>query len=173
MNGCTRMVHARRTPIGLPSCRAFGVLIGLQAEANAAIVPHRTSPVLRVSVAVLLNSCFARNKRLLCPRRGAGLALLALLALLLAAALFGSAVAHAFDAQRLALAAQALGPRAVAAVGPLQQLIAQGARATDDSRVRATNQFFNDAIQFVDDIRGLGHVRLLGFAAAGARQGNG
>jgi predicted transglutaminase-like cysteine proteinase len=106
---------------------------------------------MRVSVAALLEPCYARTNGLLRPRRGAALAMLAVLALMLGAVLFGSALAHAFDAQRLALAAQALGPRAVAAVGPLQQLIAQGSRATDDSRVRATNQFFNDAIQFVDD----------------------
>ncbi len=44
------------------------------------------------------------------------------------------------------------GPRAVASAPAVQQLIAQGARATDDSRVRATNQFYNDAIAFADDI---------------------
>ncbi len=62
-----------------------------------------------------------------------------------------SGLSHAFDGARLAQAAQSLGPRAMASVAPLQQLIAQGARATDESRVRATNQFFNEAIQFVDD----------------------
>ncbi len=58
---------------------------------------------------------------------------------------------QAYDSQVMINAARAYGPRAVAAAGSVQQLIAQGSRATDDSRVRATNQFFNDTIQFVDD----------------------
>lgn len=77
-------------------------------------------------------------------------------ALIASAALLGAPQAQAFDGQRLALAAPSFGARAVASVTPLQQLIAQGTRATDDSRVRATNQFFNQAIQFVDDIEAWG-----------------
>lgn len=71
----------------------------------------------------------------------------------------GSLVAlapRAYDSQRLALAAQAHGPRAVAGARSLQQLIAQGARVPDDTRVQAVNQFFNDAIEFVEDVDGWG-----------------
>ncbi|MEO8281273.1 MAG: transglutaminase-like cysteine peptidase [Ideonella sp.] len=57
----------------------------------------------------------------------------------------------AFDGQRMLAAAQAYGARAVAGATSLHQLITQGSRATDESRVRATNQFFNDTIQFVSD----------------------
>lgn len=63
---------------------------------------------------------------------------------------------RAYDSQRLAAAAAANGPRAVAGVGSLQQLIAQGARVPDETRVPAVNKFFNDAIEFVEDIDGWG-----------------
>ncbi len=59
---------------------------------------------------------------------------------------------RAFDSQRMIASAPAFGARAVASAPSVQQLIAQGSNATDDSRVRATNQFYNDAIAFVDDI---------------------
>lgn len=71
--------------------------------------------------------------------------------LLVCAALLVGITPLAFDSQIMLHAARGYGPRAVAAAGSLQQLISQGSRATDDSRLRATNQFFNDAIQFVDD----------------------
>ena len=58
----------------------------------------------------------------------------------------------AFDSQRLTIAAQALGPRAVAGAKVLQDLVARGAAAPDDLRIKATNQFFNNGIEFVDDI---------------------
>ena len=63
---------------------------------------------------------------------------------------------RAYDSQRLAAAAQALGPRAVAGARSLQQLIAQGGRVPDETRVQAVNQFFNDAIEFVEDVDGWG-----------------
>jgi predicted transglutaminase-like cysteine proteinase len=72
-------------------------------------------------------------------------------ALLMCASLLPGIHPRAYDNEVMVNAAKAYGPRAVAAAGSLEQLIAQGSRATDDSRVRATNQFFNDAIQFVDD----------------------
>ena len=59
---------------------------------------------------------------------------------------------QAFDSQRMLAASQALGPRAVAGAKVLQDLIARGAAATDDLRITATNQFFNNGIEFVDDI---------------------
>ncbi len=67
-------------------------------------------------------------------------------------------VPQAFDAQRLAAAAAPLGARAVNGAKALQELISRGARATEESRVQATNQFFNDAIEFVDDIDNYGMV---------------
>ncbi len=59
---------------------------------------------------------------------------------------------QAYDGNRMMAAAAALGQRAQINAGALQQLIAKGARATDESRVRATNQFFNDAVHYADDI---------------------
>lgn len=82
-------------------------------------------------------------------RRRAGARVWGVAALLLTL-LIGS-LPRAYDSQQLIAAAPAYGPRAVAAAPAVQQLIAQGSRATDDSRVRATNQFYNDAIAFVDD----------------------
>jgi predicted transglutaminase-like cysteine proteinase len=64
----------------------------------------------------------------------------------------------AFDAQRLTAAAQALGPRAVAGARALVELISRGSRATDESRVQATNKFFNDAIAYVEDIDNWGET---------------
>lgn len=63
---------------------------------------------------------------------------------------------HAFDSQRLTAAAAAIGPRAVSGAASLQLLIARGARASDESRVPAVNQFYNDAIEFVEDVDGWG-----------------
>lgn len=80
-------------------------------------------------------------------RRGATL-MLVCLSLLFALV----SLPHAYDSQRLIAAAPAFGPRAVASAPAVQQLIAHGSRATDDSRIRATNQFYNDAITFVDDL---------------------
>lgn len=67
-------------------------------------------------------------------------------------------VPQAYDSQRLAAAAQAMGPRAVAGARSLQQLIANGGQATDESRVQATNKFFNDAIEFMEDVDAWGQV---------------
>ncbi|GAP39051.1 transglutaminase-like cysteine peptidase [Piscinibacter sakaiensis] len=68
------------------------------------------------------------------------------------ALLAAAVLPRAYDAQRLAAAAAPLGPRAVAGARAMQQLIAAGSQATDDSRVRATNQFFNDAFAYADDM---------------------
>lgn len=77
---------------------------------------------------------------------------------LLLVGLLAALAPRAYDSQRLAAAAQALGPRAVAGAGSLQTLISRGARAQDDSRVAAVNQFYNDAIQFVEDVDNWGQV---------------
>lgn len=74
------------------------------------------------------------------------------LALLLCCTLLTSLRLQAYDSQRMLAAAQAHGQRAVAGAKALQELITRGSRATDESRVQATNQFFNDAIAFVEDI---------------------
>lgn len=78
--------------------------------------------------------------------------------LLFIAGLLPSWAPRAYDSQRLAAAAQGLGPRAVAGASSLQTLITRGAQATEDSRVRAVNQFFNDAVEFVDDVDNWGQV---------------
>lgn len=72
--------------------------------------------------------------------------------LLLCAVLLTGESPRAYDSQRLLVAAQALGPRAVAGARLLQDLIARGSKASDESRVPAVNQFFNDAIEFTEDI---------------------
>lgn len=79
-------------------------------------------------------------------------------ALLLAASLLIAIAPLAYDSQRMMSAAASLGPRAALNAGALRELIAQGSRATDDSRVRGTNQFFNDAVQFADDSEIWGQV---------------
>jgi predicted transglutaminase-like cysteine proteinase len=81
-----------------------------------------------------------------------------LLAALVGASLLLAHLPQAFDSQRLTQAAVALGPRAVAGARSLVELIARGSRAAEDSKVRATNQFFNDAVAFVDDIDNWGQV---------------
>lgn len=69
----------------------------------------------------------------------------------LACVLFASAIATAWDADRLAQGAQRVGPRAVASVGPLKALIGQSAALPDEERLALVNQFFNRRILFRDD----------------------
>ena len=59
---------------------------------------------------------------------------------------------RAWDASRMQAAAQRLGPRAVAALPPLQALL-QGARgmSSDGDRLLAVNRFFNQRIVFRSD----------------------
>lgn len=78
--------------------------------------------------------------------------------LLAAAALWFAPPPQAFDAQRLTQAAAAFGPRAVNGAKSLVELIARGSRAEELLKVRATNQFFNDALAFVEDVDGWGQA---------------
>ena len=55
------------------------------------------------------------------------------------------------DAQRMAQAAQRLGPRAVAALAPLQNLLQQGASLDEEGQLAAVNGFYNRRIVFAED----------------------
>jgi predicted transglutaminase-like cysteine proteinase len=55
------------------------------------------------------------------------------------------------DAQRMALAAQRLGARAVAALAPLQSLLQQGAALDEEGQLAAVNGFYNRRIVFAED----------------------
>jgi predicted transglutaminase-like cysteine proteinase len=79
------------------------------------------------------------------------------LAGLLAAAALVTA-APAFDTQRLQRAAERLGPRAVAAVAPLEQMLAQAATLDEEGQLAAVNGFFNRRIVFRDDSQAWGQV---------------
>jgi predicted transglutaminase-like cysteine proteinase len=57
----------------------------------------------------------------------------------------------AWDAARMQVAAQRLGPRAVAAVPPLQGLLASLRTAGDGERLQRVNRFFNERIVFRSD----------------------
>ena len=57
----------------------------------------------------------------------------------------------AADAQRMAQAAQRLGPRAVAALAPLQNLLQQGATLDEEGQLAAVNGFYNRRIVFAED----------------------
>ena len=63
----------------------------------------------------------------------------------------GSNQVHAWDAQQMRAAAQRLGPGAVAALGPLQNLLTKGRGLDDPSRLLAVNEFFNLRIEFSAD----------------------
>jgi predicted transglutaminase-like cysteine proteinase len=83
-------------------------------------------------------------------RRAAGRPLVAWL---LALAVFLAAPSSAWDALRLQAAAQRLGPRAVAALPPLQALmVAARDMANDGDRLSAVNRFFNQRIAFRSDM---------------------
>ena len=57
----------------------------------------------------------------------------------------------AADAQRMAQAAQRLGPRAVAALAQLQILLQQGATLDEEGQLAAVNGFYNRRIVFAED----------------------
>ncbi len=83
-------------------------------------------------------------------RRGAGRPLVAWL---LACVVFFAAPSSAWDALRLQGAAQRLGPRAVAALPPLQALmVAARDMPNDGERLVAVNRFFNQRIAFRSDM---------------------
>ena len=63
----------------------------------------------------------------------------------------GAQALWASDAQRMAQAAQRLGPRAVAALPALQTLLQQSAALDDEARLVAINDFFNRRIVFAED----------------------
>lgn len=64
----------------------------------------------------------------------------------------------AFDTLRMQRAAELLGPRAVAAVPPLQALMAQAAGLDADAQLAAVNGFFNRRIVFRDDAQAWGET---------------
>jgi predicted transglutaminase-like cysteine proteinase len=73
--------------------------------------------------------------------------------LLLAALLWAPAgPATAWDRDRMQAAAQALGPRAQAGLALLQPLLHEAATQSDGERVKAINRFFNQQLQFREDI---------------------
>jgi len=74
--------------------------------------------------------------------------MLTLLALLLA---MPGPSAQAWDAERMALAAQKIGPRAVAGARALQQVMAAATELDEPARLLAINQFFNRNVLFRDD----------------------
>jgi predicted transglutaminase-like cysteine proteinase len=71
------------------------------------------------------------------------------LALVLALA---STPLRAWDAQQMRAAAQRLGPGAVAALVPLQNMLAEARNQDDDARLIAVNQFYNLRIDFKSDL---------------------
>ena len=76
---------------------------------------------------------------------------IALRRLMAVAALTLAAVPWAFDIARMQAAAQRLGPRAVAAVAPLQSMLQQGAAQDEESQLATVNGWFNRRIAFRDD----------------------
>ncbi|MEY4560748.1 MAG: hypothetical protein RLZZ618_25 [Pseudomonadota bacterium] len=74
--------------------------------------------------------------------------MLTLLALLLA---MPGPSARAWDAERMALAAQKVGPRAVIGARALQQAMAAAADLDEPARLLSINQFFNRNVLFRDD----------------------
>ncbi len=74
--------------------------------------------------------------------------------LLLAGTLVLAALSpRAWDTERMAQAAQRVGPQAVQGVRVLQPLLASLAEADDDARLDALNRFFNRRITFGDDVQ--------------------
>ena len=59
---------------------------------------------------------------------------------------------RAWDAERMSMAAQRLGPGAVAATRTLQPLIITIGDQDDEARLQAVNQFYNRRIVFRDDV---------------------
>jgi predicted transglutaminase-like cysteine proteinase len=73
-----------------------------------------------------------------------------LLALLLATAL-ATPPLRAWDGQQMRIAAQRMGPGAVAALAPLQNMLVEARGQDDDARLLAVNQFYNLRIDFRPD----------------------
>ena len=65
---------------------------------------------------------------------------------------------QAYDAQRMLAAAQAYGPRAVQSTRALQATLAQAAALNDSGRLHTVNRFFNQSVEFVDDIQAWGQI---------------
>jgi predicted transglutaminase-like cysteine proteinase len=65
---------------------------------------------------------------------------------------------HAWDGDRMGVAARRAGTRAVDGVAQLQPLLRQAAEMDDRTRVVAINQFFNRRILFRDDIEAWGQI---------------
>jgi predicted transglutaminase-like cysteine proteinase len=59
----------------------------------------------------------------------------------------------AYDVERMAQAAQRLGPQAVQGVRLLQPLLATSVEANDSARLDAVNRFFNGRVVFRDDLQ--------------------
>jgi predicted transglutaminase-like cysteine proteinase len=62
-----------------------------------------------------------------------------------------AAATCAFDQARMQAAAQRLGPRAVAAVAPLQAMLQQGAAQDEETKLSIVNGWFNRRILFRED----------------------
>jgi predicted transglutaminase-like cysteine proteinase len=71
---------------------------------------------------------------------------------MLALAVAATVPAVAWDATRMQAAAQRLGPRALAAMGPLQALLSAALAADDGERLLRINRFFNQRIAFRPDL---------------------
>jgi predicted transglutaminase-like cysteine proteinase len=85
-------------------------------------------------------------------RRGRAVAWARLAPALAAVALaLASSLGQAWDQDRMAQAAQRVGPRAVAAVRALQPLLASAAAMDERTLLASVNDFFNRRIVFTDD----------------------
>jgi predicted transglutaminase-like cysteine proteinase len=72
--------------------------------------------------------------------------------------LFGMLPSLAWDTDRMALAAQQLGPRATASLQPLQELMQYAGELEEDKRLRVVNDFFNQRLRFRDDMAVWGQI---------------
>ncbi len=78
--------------------------------------------------------------------------LLAVLWAAVLATLLAAQPLRAWDAQQMRAAAQRMGPGAVAALGPLQNMLVEARAQDDDARLLAVNQFYNLRIEFKSDL---------------------
>ncbi len=65
---------------------------------------------------------------------------------------------QAYDASRMLSAAQTHGPRAVQGARALQAALAQAVALNDSGRLQTVNRFYNQTVEFVDDIAGWGQI---------------
>jgi predicted transglutaminase-like cysteine proteinase len=108
----------------------------------------RPQPVTLLDPEFLLAPLFASTMG---PRRG-GLRLQAMVCVALAAVLMATAmVCVAWDADRMAAAAQARGPKAVAGLKALLPVLSANLSTDETARLQAINQFFNQRILFRSD----------------------